>query len=648
MNTPPVDPPEAPKDIPPVTIDLILGALKRSAANVGRPAAAETVQDPPLGHVVAGYRLGRRLGRGGMAEVYEAIQIRLRRPVALKLLRIDPTRPEMAQRFLREARAMMQVRHERITAILDAGTDGPFSYLAMELMTGGDVGGSIDRRGRLPVDEAVRLISACCEGLGALHAAGLVHRDIKPGNIFLTADGEPKIGDFGLARQISGADRMTVTGASWGTPSYMAPEQIIGAADVDARADVYALGATFYTMLAGREPFSGETSYLTTYKAMTEPFPDPRTVDPTIPAAVASIIRMATDHQRERRYSSARHLHEDLQRLQQQQMLLHAGTVGTSTPATVTQAFVPRTAPTAAHRTAARPAAVGWSWGFGVLALAGVAWWWSGRPSPAAPAFPAWANTGGQDQAGQWVDLTIGDATTRLRYRPAGTVVIGSPPAESGRTTDEVQRSVTLTHGYWMQEGECDQAFFTAVMRYNPSRHRGADLPVEQVTWDDARAFCAALATRGVPARLPSEAEWEHACRAGTTTAYSASDPATVGWMAEGGLLQAWADGEAAARRFCAEHQEDLTLRPHPIGRRQANPAGFFDLHGNVLEWCADRWDGASHLPGVDQYVVRGGSWFHPPALARSAARMGLPADASEGFLGFRFVVSDALEPAAR
>lgn len=636
--------------VPPVTVDLILGAMHGSTRRAARAPAVGARFTP--GQVIAGYRLIRLLGRGGMAVVYEAIHLRLRRPVALKLLVLDDERQELAARFLREARAMMQVRHANLITIHDAGQVEGVHYLAMELSTGGDLAKRIERDGPLPVGYALRLMIGCCEGLAAMHRAGLVHRDIKPGNIFLTADGEAKIGDFGLARQVSGADRMTVTGTSWGTPGYMAPEQIVGAADVDGRADLYALGATFYTLLTGREPFSGETAYLASFKAMTEPFPDPREHNPAVPASVATIIRMATGHERTRRYSSAQAMREDLARAASHARLLHAGSVGVAT-ATVTHPVpVPLTTRRPAAARSPEPRRRGW---FGMMsagvALAGVVWFANGEPSTSAPVFPAWAAAGGHDAAGRWVDLTIDGSTTRLRYRPAGSFRMGSPPDESGRATHETAHQVTLTRGFWMQATECDQAFYRAVTGENPSRHRGAQLPVEQVTWEDAQEFCAILGRHGVPARLPSEAEWEYACRAGSGSAFAAADASELGWMAPLDLAVRWQQGERAARAWCEDRQHDLRLRAHPVGRRSANSAGLFDLHGNVSEWCADRWDGQSAYPAHERtdplsttgalVVARGGSWFHPPAAARSAARLAFESDRREDHLGFRFIVPD-------
>lgn len=649
---------------------LILQALQGSAKKIAQGPSAGRAEgtDPGVAEgrkiqsdLVPGYRIVRHLGRGGMADVYEAVHLRLRRTLALKVLIIDEEHRGLVPRFLREARVMMQVRHPNVTTIHDLGSAAGLHYIALELITGGDLAARISRDGPLPIAEALRVMIACCEGLMAIHASGMVHRDLKPANIFMTADGQPKIGDFGLARHASGADRMTVTGACWGTPSYMAPEQITGEADVDGRADLYALGATFYTILTGREPFSGSTAYLTTFKAMTEPFPDPRVVDPRIPASLAAIIRTATAHERTHRYPSARALRDDLLRAERQQVLLHAGRIApVADPGARPEGSAAPTPAHAAHRSRLpvhrRSPAHGWSVVMVAgMAVAGIAWWWSGGIATAPePAFPAWATGGGRDGAGRWVELRVGEAVTRLRHRPAGSFSMGSPIGESGRAAHEQQRQVALSSGFWMQETECDQAFYVAVTGTNPSRHRGADLPVEQVTWDAAQSFCAQLLERGVPARLPTEAEWEYACRAGSESAFSRADPERSGWMAGGGLDASWrapSGGESAAYRFCADRPDDLTLRAHPVARLLPNAAGFHDMHGNVLEWCADRWDGTTILSAVpvtdprsddgDLAVARGGSWFHPQAMARSAARVALPPDSRLDHLGFRFVIPD-------
>lgn len=667
MN-PPEPGSEGSADQPPA-VQEILAALRRSASALGAEPAAEGLA-PPGGlrpeTMIAGYRIVRHLGRGGMADVYEALHVTLKRRVALKVMRQDPDRPDLGARFLREARSMIQVRHPNITAILDAGQVDDLLYLVLEFVDGGDVAGAVKRQGRLPLAEALPLMCACAEGMITLHAAGLVHRDLKPANIFLTRDGQAKIGDFGLARQVSGGDRMTVTGASWGTPSFMAPEQIVGANDVDHRADIYALGATFYAVLTGREPFSEATAYLVTFKAMTEEVPDPRLIVPDLPPAVVAVIRMATNRDRERRYTSMRALLEDLRRIGQQQRLLHASDATVeraASPVARADAAVattrPRVPPTLLSTPV--PRTVPWRGGLSLAVLAVALGWWLWSASAVTPiAIPGWAHSHGRDGRGVWVRLVVGEASTRMRYCPPGTFRMGSPPTEEQRAAHEQQQTVTLSRGFWMQEEECPQAFFAAVTGRNPSGFRGDDLPVEQVTLAEAEDFCAGLLERGIPAQLPTQAQWEYACRAGGSTPFAQGAAPTGSRVAGGGLSASWQQSdpsaaEQAAQRFWLAHDEDPALRTRPVGRPPANAFGLYDLPGNVYEWCVDRWDGQQAYSAGDEHdpigaagdlvVVRGGSWFHPPALARSAARMAVAPDTRQPWLGFRFVVPAEVVP---
>ena len=169
----------------------------------------------------------------------------------------------------------------------------------------------LGRRGPFAPTEALLLIAHCCEGLQAIHEVGLVHRDIKPHNLFIDAQGRPKLGDFGLARQALGADRMTVTGVGMGTPSYMAPEQAQGLADIDIRADIHALGGTLYTMLTGHPPYTGLTPWMVVNAVCNDPAPDPRSVRPDLPEPIAAMVLRCLAKRREDRYQSPEDLRAD-------------------------------------------------------------------------------------------------------------------------------------------------------------------------------------------------------------------------------------------------------------------------------------------------------------------------------------------------
>ncbi|HAT11888.1 MAG TPA: hypothetical protein DCS97_15155 [Planctomycetes bacterium] len=263
--------------------------------------------DDPLapGSRIGPYLLGGRLGEGGMGVVLKAEHAVLMRAVALKVMR-----PEIAadraclDRFLREARAAAAVNHQNLVAIHDAGEVDGRTFLAFEFVPGGDLDAVLARDGALAPARALELIAGCADGLQALHEAGLVHRDIKPHNIFLDRHGRPKLGDFGLARDAGGADRLTMTGVGMGTPAYMAPEQANGDPGIDVRADIHALGGTLYTLLTRRIPFTGATPWAVVNAVVNDPVPDPRAVRPDLPAEVAAIVARAMAKRREERFQT--------------------------------------------------------------------------------------------------------------------------------------------------------------------------------------------------------------------------------------------------------------------------------------------------------------------------------------------------------
>ena len=252
------------------------------------------------------YRVEAPLGDGGVGHVYCARHIALGRPVALKVLRKQHNERWVSrQRFEREAHALGQLVHPNIVAVTDSGIEQGAPFLVMELLSGVDLARRL-RSGALPVALACRYALEALEGLAFVHAQGLVHRDIKPGNIFLesTAVGERiKLLDFGLARLVTPSDDAPVTrfGEVLGTPVYMAPEQVSGEA-ADARTDVYAMGLVLYEMLTGKRPFVGNEMAVL-HQHMVEPVP--RLTDPDL-APLDAIIQRATQKDPAQRFVDAR------------------------------------------------------------------------------------------------------------------------------------------------------------------------------------------------------------------------------------------------------------------------------------------------------------------------------------------------------
>jgi len=254
--------------------------------------------DPLTGKQLGPYRVSRRLGFGGFGAVYEATHVRTGRRYALKVVRPDRAlvSANARERFRREAEALGGIGHAGIVAIHDYGSCDGVDYLVMDLLEGEDLAQRLQRRGRLGFEETLRLVASVADALNAAHRAGIVHRDLKPGNVFLARKAgeqeQPVLLDFGLAKDLDGgAESLTASGEALGTPAYMAPEQA-SAGDIDARTDVYALGALTYHMLTGSPPFTGESAASVLLKVVSEP-PPPLPPELDLPAHVGEALRRA-------------------------------------------------------------------------------------------------------------------------------------------------------------------------------------------------------------------------------------------------------------------------------------------------------------------------------------------------------------------
>ena len=236
----------------------------------------------PIGSTLSGrYRLLSKLGSGGMSTVYLAEDETLERSVAVKVLHAGISdQPDQIERFRREARAVAQLSHPNVVAVIDAGEDGGHPYIVFEYVEGETLKQRIDRLGRLPVDEAAAYAIEIGRGLAAAHARKLVHRDVKPQNVLIDAEGRAKVTDFGIALSLE-SDGLTKTGRVLGTTDYVSPEQAMGQ-DVDARSDIYSLGILLYEMLTGHPPFQAETLVGVAMKHVNEPMPDVQEARPQI------------------------------------------------------------------------------------------------------------------------------------------------------------------------------------------------------------------------------------------------------------------------------------------------------------------------------------------------------------------------------
>jgi serine/threonine protein kinase/regulation of enolase protein 1 (concanavalin A-like superfamily) len=269
-------------------------------------------EDPLLGTTVAGYRIEQRLGRGGMGTVYKARQISLDRTVALKILSRSLTQDRnFVKRFLDEARSAGKLNHPNVVQVHDVGHHGDVYYLSMEFMAGSSLQELLDKEGPLPPERIIPMILDATQALIWAEQNGIVHRDIKPDNLMLDADGAMKICDFGIAVDRRKSKTFFEKEKIVGTPLYMAPEQAMGSKS-DHRVDVYALGATLYTALSGSHPYHGETPVEILLKKMKEHPVSLAKAAPSLPPGLVAIVEKMMARDPEKRYQTASEVHAAL------------------------------------------------------------------------------------------------------------------------------------------------------------------------------------------------------------------------------------------------------------------------------------------------------------------------------------------------
>jgi formylglycine-generating enzyme required for sulfatase activity len=615
-----------------------------------------------IGH----YEVLEVLGKGGFGIVFRAFDDVLQRVVALKVLSpaMAATSPAR-KRFLREARAAAQVRHENVVQIY-AVEEKPLPYLVMEHIPGETLQQRLDRTGPLEAAEIVRLGRQIAEGLAAAHATGLIHRDIKPGNVLIEGGHQRvKITDFGLARTADDAS-LTQSGVLAGTPMYMAPEQAQGDS-LDHRADLFSLGSVLYVMASGRPPFRAATTYAV-LKRVVEDDPRPiRELIPEMPPWLCDIITKLHAKKPEDRIPSAREVADVLADCEAQ---LKAN-------AEVTHlSRIPQGKPSAGR-------SGGWKW-FAAAALllpvlvlaitevSGVTHW-----LPIRQQTPDHRQNGDEDRVRRERPedqrLPVDHTNTlgmQFRLIPAGKFSMGSPKEEIDRCLQEFrvgshkfqelrkrhegafeqerlpaegpEHEVEITQPFYMGITEVTVGQFRQFVeekKYDvgddgwkkPGLDQFDDYPVVLVSWFNAVDFCNWLSAKeGKQYRLPTEAEWEHCCRAGrAATRYCFGNK----------------DEQLENYGWYKDNSDD---RAHRVGKLRPNAWGLYDMHGNAWEWCQDNYDPNyyKNSPAKDptggagaERVLRGGSWYWSPEFCRCAFRQFVAPGLRYSDSGFRVVL---------
>ena len=692
------------------------------------PTAEQRPEESLVGAEIDGrYRIESLIGRGGMGAAYRGRQLSTDRTVVVKIPQLRHVDGEdVVARFVREVRQQLELTEvSGIATVFDVGTWRERPYLVMEHLPGGSLADRLLKSGqRIPPEALFPWVEEVATTLDRLHARTppVLHRDIDPRNILFTSDDEARVSDLGIAMTV-GTSRLTRSGAVTGKRGYIPPEafdwdpeQWTGAYDqyqlastvvralmgtltarsvtlpgVDERirgvvararsdlpADRYRTCTEFASALRNAVRAAGGAAMVTTADPSAPP-PPRRDPDPTTDGesatrtgtpVLAAAEGMAAAARRETASPSVSSSSptDDTGGRRLALALLLAGVVG----AIGLAVFRARDDAPVDPSTAAPVAASG-------ALLSDVKQWDEAtshdRRSAAelvAARLPAFTlrrlATFGSGDATREIAVFAHPATgLEFALVPGGTFAMGSPPSEPGRYDDETRRSVTIADPFLLCTTECTQAAWerAPIVRARTNAFAGPDLPVESVSWDEARAWCEALELR-----LPTESEWEWACRATTSTPWSfGSERTSIGQ--HGNVIDAAIDREFVEDRLLypsgrlelTRHTlryepetdiDDGAVFTAPVGRYSPNAFGLRDMHGNVWEWCQD-WYGAYHAAPSDgtaqsepsregQRVSRGGSWLNRSQHARSAYRNRTPPDSRNEFNGFRPACSIPLD----
>jgi len=609
------------------------------------------------------YHLLEKLGEGGMAVVYKAYDTHLEQDVAVKVIRTDHLGPAVLdralKRFEREAKSVAKLNHSNIVSVIDYGEQEGSPYLVMPYLPGGTLKQYLKINGKLSWQKSIQLLLPIAEALGYAHQHNLVHRDVKPANILLTANGEPMLTDFGVAKVLDEevTQDLTGTAATVGTPEYMAPEQIMSKT-VDHRADIYALGVVFFEMVTGRRPFEADTPMAVLVKHASAPLPRPGELIPDLPYGVEKVLIKTLQKKPEDRYQNMSEFATALR------ALLSTGTVTTPPPIQIEEGNVDPQQPV--KRLSGLKLIM-----FGVTGVVLITAIIVGLTSdflsrrltqktdtdpgklietatiilPTLTQLPTTFTviTATYTTIPTLIPTNLAVAGTTqtseidgmtMVYVPAGDFLMGSPN-EIGENNEHPQHSVYLD-AYWIDETEVTNAMYEKCVYKGactaPSRTSSGtrsyyygnpdydDYPVVYVDWKQAQAYC-----QWAGRQLPTEAQWEKAAR-GTD-----------------GAMYPW--GDDPPDRSMANYNGSDTTRvgSYPVG---ASPYGALDMVGNVWEWVNDWYDANYYSENIinnptgpisgTSTILRGGSWFVNAYYIRTAYREENPLTYTNSNNGFR------------
>ena len=591
-----IPPKASPKDVSELARELI------RQKKLTKYQAEEVYRGKAKSLVLGNYVLIEKIGAGGMGLVFKAEHRRMHRTVAIKLLPPHMTKDAAAiARFEREVTAAAKLRHSNIVAADDADCANGVHFLVMEMVEGNDLSALVKKNGPFSVEKAVNYVLQAAKGLEFAHHEGVVHRDIKPANLLLDKKGVVKILDMGLARLNGDGNvdtpkqaELTSTGMVMGTVDYMAPEQALNTKMADARADIYALGCSLYYLLTGKATYDGDSLMAKLLAHRDQTIPSLRAVRSEVPEQVEAVFKKMVAKTVQDRYQTMTEVIVELERcttspttsvtiqqsatttfedgtfdflkkpLDEPSILAKSAEKSTSGKSgnSKNMLFQPEITISDILKKITNPKVMAVA---AIIALmfSGLFLIWSMKSGTKVKGI---IKTQGAELVILKLDLEEIEVLGKgikldLVLIPAGKFVMSM--------LYEGQHEAILTKPFYMGKYEVTQEQWEGVMGNNPSiETKGAKLPVTDVSWEDCQEFIKKLnAKTSGGYRLPTEAEWEYACRAGTTTHYSFG---------------------ANLSPLDANYDESKIGKPVTVGSYKPNAFGLYDMHGNVLEWCED------------------------------------------------------------
>jgi serine/threonine protein kinase len=563
--------------------------------------------DPDVRHLQDALRgkyvVQKPLGEGGFGRVFLAEHSGLGQKHVIKLLSADSSRStDIRNRFFQEAQLIARLKHPNIVPIMDVAEYLGRPYYIMSYLNGGSLEDLLIKEKKLSSEKALQITAKILSALSEVHSKGIIHRDLKPNNVLLDESGEPVLIDFGIARVEEGSKAKTGTGFSIGTPVYMSPEQL-DAKPISLTTDIYSMGIMLFELLTGKPPFEGSmSSLITQHNTAKLPGVSGKIDNSKLADGIQAVLQKACAKEPSARYSSAKEMREAV--------------LGFLEKPKVTSSTV-------------EPAKV--------------------------------------------FTNSIG---IKFQYIPEGEFMMGLSPGDSNGWEDEKpSHRVEISHPFYMGRYPVTKEEWTRVMGDKPFyfQNAGRTAPAEYISWNRVQEFLKKLnemesrdGSRGkAKYRLPTEAEWEYAARAGTTTelyvgklernGYWESKPLDrIGWFAGNAIAsyEGARETDEIAKLKGLEYYKDAPhkkIGTQPVGKKEPNPWGLYDTIGNVWEWCEDWFSedyyGKSEIidpkgpNNGEKKVVRGGSWYNDARSCRVSDRYSSAPDLRNSTFGFRLLL---------